>query len=69
VAADAFSAHKTRTAGFVVKDDGLMSAILTRDITTSAADALVAVNLWKDDSFAVKGIRFMGLFQFLLSGF
>ena len=37
-----------------VEDDGLMAAVHTRDVATSATDAPLAVNLRKDDGLAVE---------------
>ena len=54
VATYAFGADDTGLAGLGVEVDSLMSTVHTRGITASTADALVAVNLWIDNSLAVE---------------
>ena len=53
VAAYTLSADNARLTRLGVEADGLMTAVHARGVATSAADTLVTVNLWIDDSLAV----------------
>ena len=54
MASDAFSPNDMGLSCVEVEADGLVAAVLARDVATSAADALVAVDGWKHLGVAVE---------------
>ncbi len=59
----ALCADDTGLACLGVEGDGLMTAILTGDITASAADAALAVDLRIDDGIPVEVMRHHDMWQ------
>ena len=51
---NAFLADKMRLAGVVIESDGLMTTILTRDVTTATADAFLTVEQRENHRLTVK---------------
>lgn len=61
--ADALGAYQTRTAGFMVEDDGLMTAVAARHLTAATADTLLLVELRVNDGVAVQMVRIQEFLQ------
>ena len=54
VATYAFSAYQTRTAGFGIERDGLMTSIVARNLAAPTAYALLWIELGIDDGVTVE---------------
>jgi hypothetical protein len=62
VTAYALGTYQTGTAGLVIEDDGLMTAVATRHLTASATDTQFLVELWINDGIAVQAV---GMHKFI----
>ena len=56
MAAHATTTHQARLAGFVIKDDGLMTAIAARYLASATAHAQFLIKLRVNNSVAIKRI-------------
>ena len=69
VTADALGANQTGASGYAIEDDGLMTAIAARNLTTATTDAQFLVELRIDDGVAVQMVGIQKLRQLLAHEF
>ena len=61
--ADAFGTHQTGSAGLLIEDDGLMTAVAARHLAAATADTQFLVELRINDGVAVQMVGVQELLQ------
>ena len=69
VTADALGAYQTGAAGLMIEDDGLMTAVATRNLAAATADTQLLVELRVDDRIAIQMVGLQEFRQLLANKF